>query len=146
MPLLTAKQCLKCLKHGAQLSIMALQRPSSLHRADVLLTSESGSYRTYFFPMNATWPRAVAEGGRPLASPSPPLLSHYHCGSCHHQDLNNQHRQGPCCRMPLAGRKLQKRMEIRSLVQKPQAAIAAPALVQPVHVFLPVPASSEHMA
>lgn len=146
MPLLAAKQCLKCLKRGAQLSVMALQRPSSLHKADVLLTSESDSYRTYFFPMKATWPGAVAEGGRPLASSSPPLPSYYHCSSCCHQDLINQHRQGLCCLMPLAGRKLQNRMEIQSLVQKLQASVAAPALVQSVRVSLLVPSSTECMA
>lgn len=41
----------------------------------------------------------MAGGGRSLASPSSPLPSHYHCSSCHHQDLINQHKQGLCCPM-----------------------------------------------
>lgn len=96
--------------------------------------------------MKAHWPGTMAGGGRSLASPRPHLPPLNHCGSCHHQDLINQHRQGPCCLMPWDGRKLQKRMENYSLVQKPQAAVADPAAAQPVPTSLPVPASTEDMA
>lgn len=47
--------------------------------------------------------------------------------------------------MTLAGRKVQKRKENQSLVQNPQAAVAAPAVAQPVPVLLPVPVSTEDL-
>lgn len=56
-----------------------------------------------FFPKRANRLGEVAEGEGSLTSPSPPLSTHYHCSSCHHQDLINEHRQGPCCLMTLAG-------------------------------------------
>jgi len=81
-----------------------------------------------------------------VASPSPTLPSCYRCSSCHHQDLVNQHGQGPCRLLSPAGRKVQKRMENRCLVQKPWAAVAALSAARPGPVSLPVPTSAEDVA
>lgn len=71
------------MNHGVQLPIVALQRPSSLHRAAALLPRESGSYTKYLFPVKANWQEQWLEEESLW-----PLPSHYHCSSCHHKTLS----------------------------------------------------------